>query len=135
MRERALELERHFRVHEMQAAADARRHPRFKLEAELRIYPRNSPVVRGHTVDISESGVSAMLRVEVPLGAVVRLEFDLPLGSVDVPALVRQRNAFRYGFQFLETSTAKETIGRTCARLALEQSPHLQLRTDNPGKI
>ncbi len=130
-----MELEPRSRVYEMQAAADARRHPRFKLEAELRIYPRNSPVVRGHTVDLSESGISAMLMVEVPLGAVVRLEFDLPLGSVEVPALVRQRSAFRYGFQFLEASSAQETIGRTCAQLALEQSPHLQLRTDNPGKI
>lgn len=106
----------------MQAAADARRHPRFKLETELRIYVRESPVVRAHTVDISESGISAMLKVEVPLGAVVRLEFDLPLGSVEVPALVRQKNAFRYGFQFLETSTAQETIGRTCRQLALQQS-------------
>jgi len=106
----------------MHAAADARRHPRFKVEAELRIYPRNSPVVRGHTVDISESGISAMLKVEVALGAVVRLEFDLPLGSIEVPALVRQRNAFRYGFQFLETSTTQGTIGRTCAQLALQQS-------------
>jgi hypothetical protein len=118
------------RVYEMQAAADARRRPRFKLEAELRIYARNSPVVRGHTVDISESGISAMLRVEIPLDAVVRLEFDLPLGRVEVPALVRQRSAFRYGFQFLETSTAQETIGRTCAQLALEQSPHLRLPSD-----
>jgi hypothetical protein len=114
----------------MQALTDARRHPRFKLEAELRIYPRNSPVVRGHTVDISESGVSAMLRVEVPLGAVVRLEFDVPLGSVEVPALVRQRNAFRYGFQFLETGAVQETIGRTCAQLALGQFPDPQLPDD-----
>jgi hypothetical protein len=114
----------------MQASVDARRHPRFKLEAELRIYLRNSPVVRGHTVDNSESGVSAMLKVEIPLESVVRLEFDLPLGSVELPALVRQRSAFRYGFQFLETSTAKEIIGRTCAQLALEQSPHLQLPRD-----
>lgn len=107
----------------MQAAADARRHPRFQIEVELRIYPRNCPVVRGHTVDISESGISAMLKVEVPLGAVVRLEFDLPLGSVEIPALVRQRNAFRYGFQFLEASTAQETIGRTCGQLAMQQAP------------
>ncbi len=130
-----LELGPRFRVHGMQAAADARRRPRFKLEAELRIYARDSAVIRGHTVDISESGISAMLRVEVPLGAVVRLEFDLPLGSVDVPAVVRQHSAFRYGFQFLETSTAEETIGRTCAQLALDQSPHLQSPDDNPGKI
>jgi c-di-GMP-binding flagellar brake protein YcgR len=106
----------------MQVQADARRHPRFKLEVEIRVYPRNSPVVRGHSVDISESGISAMLKVEVPLNEVVRLEFDLPLGSVEVPAVVRQKSAFRYGFQFLEASTAKETIGRTCAALALQQS-------------
>ena len=117
-----LELERQSRVYEMQVQADARRHPRFKLEVEIRIYPRNCPVVRGHTVDISESGISAMLKVEVPLNEVVRLEFDLPLGSVEVPAVVRQKSAFRYGFQFLEASTAKETIGRTCGELALQQS-------------
>ena len=109
----------------MQALADARRRPRFKLEAEIQVYARNEPVIGGQTVDISESGVSAMLRDEVPLDAVVRLEFEVPLGSVQISAVVRQRNAFRYGFQFLEASTALETIGRTCAQLAMEQSPNL----------
>ena len=51
---------------------EARRHPRYKLEVEVRIYPRNAQVVRGHSVDISESGISAMLREEVPIGEVVR---------------------------------------------------------------
>lgn len=101
---------------------DARRHPRFALEVEVRVYPRDCPVVRGHTVDISESGISALLMVEVPVGEVVRLEFALPFGSVEVHALVRQRNAFRYGFQFVETSSAQEVIGRTCSQLAMEQS-------------
>ena len=80
------------------------------------------PVVRGKTVDISESGISAMLRVEVPLGEVVRLEFKLPQGEVDVHAMVRQRSAFRYGFQFVESESAKEVVLRTCRQLALEQS-------------
>lgn len=101
---------------------DARRHPRYRLETEICIYPRNMPVVRGHTVDISESGISAMLRIEVPLDEVVRMEFKLPLGAVDVHALVRQRNAFRYGFQFVESESANEVIVRTCRQLALEQS-------------
>ncbi len=79
-------------------------------------------MVRGHTVDISESGISAMLMVEVPVGEVVRLEFALPFGSVEVHAMVRQRNAFRYGFQFIEASSAQEVIGRTCRQLAMEQS-------------
>lgn len=101
---------------------EARRHPRYRLETEICIYPRNMPVVRGHTVDISESGISAMLRIEAPVGEVVRLEFKLPLGEVDVHALVRQRNAFRYGFQFVGSSSAQEVIARTCRQLALEQS-------------
>jgi PilZ domain-containing protein len=102
-------------------AVELRRHRRFKLEVDIRVYPRESAVVRGHTVDISESGISAMLREEVPLGAMVRLEFALPLGEVEVLAMVRHRNAFRYGFQFVEASSADDIIGRTCRQFAVEQ--------------
>ena len=101
---------------------EARRHPRLKLNIEICVYPRNASVIRGHTVDISESGISAMLRVEVPIGEVVRLKFELPLGPVEVHALVRQRIAFRYGLQFVESSSALEVIGRTCRELAMEES-------------
>jgi c-di-GMP-binding flagellar brake protein YcgR len=101
---------------------ETRRHPRFKLDADICIYPRNARVIRGHSVDISESGISAMLRDEVPIGEIVRLEFKLPLGAVDIHATVCQRNAFRYGFQFVESSAAQPIIARTCRQLALEQS-------------
>lgn len=107
---------------EVRPFQDTRRHPRFKIEVEMRVYARNSSVVRGHTVDISQSGISAMLRVEVPVGEVVRLEFTLPAGEVDIQALVRQKNAFRYGFQFLESASAQELVSRTCKELALEQA-------------
>ena len=63
-----------------------------------------------------------MLTVEVPVGEVVRLEFSLPSGDVEVHAMVRQRNAFRYGFQFVEASSVQQVIGRTCSQLAMEQS-------------
>ena len=101
---------------------EARRHPRYKLEVEVRIYPRNVPVVRAHSVDLSESGLSAMLRDEVPLGEVVRLEFTIPTGEVAIHALVRQRNAFRYGFQFLEAVSQLEIIARACRQLAMSHS-------------
>ena len=101
---------------------DARRRPRFKLEVDMRIYPRDCPVVQGHSVDISESGISAMLREEVPVGAVVRLEFQLPLGDVEILAVVRHQNAFRYGFQFVEISSGQDVIGRTCRQLSVESS-------------
>jgi hypothetical protein len=101
---------------------DARRHPRYKLEVSIRVYPRNASVVRGQTVDVSESGISAMLRVEVPVGEVVRLEFELPDGPVEVHAMVRQRNAFRYGMQFVDSGSVHSAISRTCSQLAMEQS-------------
>jgi PilZ domain len=101
---------------------ETRRHPRYKLEVNLCVYPRNSAVVRGYTVDISESGLSAMLRVEVPIGELVRLEFRVPLGELEIHALARQRNAFRYGFEFVQSSSVKDLIGRTCRQLAVEQA-------------
>jgi c-di-GMP-binding flagellar brake protein YcgR len=99
---------------------DQRQHQRFPFKAEIRIYPRNSLVVRGQTVDISESGISAMLAVEVPIGEVVRIEFNLASGPVELYATVRQRNAFRYGLQFLDAGSAQEAITRTCRQLALD---------------
>lgn len=103
---------------------DARRHPRFKLNIEIKVYSRTCGLISGRTVDISESGISAMFRIEVPVGEVVRLQFALPLGSVEVQAVVRQRNAFRYGFEFLEASNAPELdiVRRTCRDLAVEES-------------
>ncbi|HYM77602.1 MAG TPA: PilZ domain-containing protein [Candidatus Dormibacteraeota bacterium] len=116
-----MELNNLFGTNLARELVETRRHPRYKLEVEVRVYPRNAAVVRGHTVDISESGISAMLRVEVPIGEVVRLELSLASGEVEVHALVRQRSAFRYGFQFTEDSAVQSVIARTCRQLAVEQ--------------
>jgi len=101
---------------------EARRHPRYKLEVNARVYPRNAAVVRGHSVDISVSGISIMLRDEISIGEVVRVEFAVPLGEVQVHALVRQRNAFRYGLEFVDPISPQHIIGQTCRQLAVEQT-------------
>lgn len=117
-----MELDNQFGTGHAREFVETRRHPRYKLEINIRVYPRNAAVVRGHTVDISESGISAMLRVEVPVGEVVRLEFELPLGEVETHALVRQRNAFRYGFEFVDRVSTDHIVARTCRQLAVEQA-------------
>jgi c-di-GMP-binding flagellar brake protein YcgR len=99
-----------------------RRSPRYQLGVDIKIYARNRSVVRGHTVDISESGISAMLLDEVPLREIVRLEFTLPFGDVEVLALGRQRSAFRFGFEFLEDAAAQQLIANTCRKLAVEET-------------
>ena len=119
-RNRRVELHKQPQPQGNQFVTEKRLSPRFPLDTEIRVYARNCPVVRGHTVDLSESGIAAMLLVEVPLGEVVRLEFRVPLGEVEVQAVARQRNAFRYGFQFIETGVAHDIIGRTCRELAVQ---------------
>ena len=106
----------------LRAAVDQRRQPRFKLQVDIGVNSRTSGMLKGYTVDISESGVSAMLRIEVPVGEVVELDFTLPFGPVKIYAMVRQRSAFRYGFQFVESNFVREVITPTCRQLAVEQS-------------
>jgi hypothetical protein len=100
---------------------DGRVHPRFKIEIDISVDSRTCGMLKGCTVDISESGISAMFTLEVPLGEVVELAFTLPFGRVKIYALVRQRNAFRYGFQFMESNFTEEVIRPTCRQLAIEQ--------------
>lgn len=101
---------------------DQRRTPRFKIAVDITIHSRTSGTQKGYTVDLSESGISVMLRMEVPLGEIVELDFTLPFGPVTIYALVRQQNAFRYGFQFVEVSAANEVVRLTCRHLAIEQT-------------
>jgi hypothetical protein len=53
----------------------------------------------------------------------VKLDFALPLGKIMIYAIGRERNAFRYGFQFAESNSALELIRHTCRDLAIDQSP------------
>ena len=99
---------------------ELRRHPRFPLHTDIRVYSRSAGLLTGYTVDISESGISAMLRLELPIGELVELEFELPSGPVAIRAMVRHKIAFRYGFQFVEPEP-EGAIKATCSRLAVLQ--------------
>lgn len=102
---------------ETQKRAEARLYPRFKLDANLKIHSRAGELLSGYALDISESGISAMLPIAVAVGEVVDLSFELPLGSVNVRAVVREKNAFRYGFQFVQPNTAQQLIAHACGSL------------------
>jgi PilZ domain len=101
---------------------EARRQPRFKIEIDITINSRTSGMLKGHTLDISQFGIAAMLPIEAPLGEIVELSFALPSGPVRIQATVRQRNAFRYGFEFVDQDLVNEFVRRTCRDLAIEKS-------------
>ena len=105
----------------LEGISDARHKPRFKLAVDLRVTSRTCGQLSGRTLDISEVGLAALLKIEVPLGECVKLEFTPPFGPVAVYAMVRQRNAFRYGFEFVEANSDLEIIRATCRSLEMEQ--------------
>ena len=102
---------------------ESRIHPRYPFQVDIAVYCRRTGLLKGHTADISESGISAILTLEVEVGDLVQLEFVLPSGPVSIRALVRHKTAFRYGFQFVEPD-AQGAIKETCWRLAIEHDRH-----------
>jgi len=117
-----LETENQSAYSPVQAVADPRRQPRFKVDVDIRIYSRTRGLLEGRTVDISESGIAAMLTIEPPLGEIVELSFTLPSGPVSTLATVRQKNAFRYGFEFVDSECSLLAVRRTCRDLAVKES-------------
>jgi hypothetical protein len=79
---------------------NTRRHARFKLGVDVTVRSPTLGLIPGMSIEMSESGMSAILPVEVPVGENVDLRINLPLGPVDQRAVVRNRNAFRHGFEF-----------------------------------
>ena len=61
-----------------------------------------------------------MLKLELSVGELVQLEFELPSGPVAIRALVRHKTAFCYGFQFVEPDP-QGAIKAACSRLAVLQ--------------
>jgi|SRR5450755_3877694 hypothetical protein len=99
---------------ETSAKREKRQHPRFKLEVEVKVHSKTAGRIVGRTADISESGMSAMLVLELPVGEMVELDFELPFGPANLWAVVRARNAFRYGFQFVQPHAAESRIKQSC---------------------
>ena len=89
---------------------EARGAPRIRLEVDVDIYSTKNGLIPGRTLDISESGLSALLPAELPIGEVVRLEIRSRIQPVMVGAVVRNRSAFRYGFEFEQPGTGRELI-------------------------
>lgn len=89
------------------------------MEVEVNVYTQKNGLAPGRTADISEAGISAVVPLELFLGEAVKLDIRFPLEPVMVSAVVRSRNAFRYGFEFDQPGAGKELIQRAPVRLSL----------------
>ena len=86
---------------ELEEVREKRRHQRIEMEVEV-IVRTDSALLPGRTQDISESGMSAILPVELREGQEVELQIRLPSATTTIRAVVRHRNVFRHGFEFVQ---------------------------------
>jgi CheY-like chemotaxis protein len=82
---------------------DAAKNRRIKLDAPTTIYSDRHGSVPGRLSDIGESGFAAILPIELSIGDVINAELCLPTGRRNVIAIVRDKVAFRHGFEILRT--------------------------------
>jgi CheY-like chemotaxis protein len=90
---------------------------RFKLNVDLNIQSPTKGLVPATSLDISESGVSAVLPIHLPVGEIVELSFDLPIQHMRLSAAVRQNHEFRYGFEFVKPDDATLRTIKESSRL------------------
>lgn len=106
-------------------AIDSRRYQRFEFETDLTattLGVERSETARGCSLNINEAGIAGVFATEWDIGASVNLQFSVPFASapVRVKAVVRNRESYRYGFEFVDvTPDYRGTISRTCRMLGL----------------
>jgi hypothetical protein len=80
------------------------------MEVEVNLDSKKGGLIPGRTVDISEFGISAVFPTELPVGESVRLQIRFPRELVSVTAVIRNRNIFRYGFEFDHPDIGRDLI-------------------------
>jgi c-di-GMP-binding flagellar brake protein YcgR len=85
-----------------------RRHPRFMFTVPVTVRhwpPQGFRTARGMTLDISESGMAAIMPDSLAVGEVVEIDLSLPVGLLNTLATVRYSSSNRSGFEFVGLST------------------------------
>jgi len=102
-----------------------RRFPRYQLDVRIVVHVFRAGVnstVWGRSTMIGQEGIGGTLTGGLELGEVVGLEFTLPLSRqpTKLRAIVRYKDGFQYGLEFLAMDAAqKEALRRACSILPL----------------
>ena len=104
-----------------------RRWERYAVDIRLKAsFKRNGMplAIFGRGSDVSQGGMAAYIPSELPVGMNVELELSLPYVSGEQPiritVIVRNRNGFRYGLEYVTLSDAdKERLLKSLKALSL----------------
>ena len=98
-----------------QNVPDRRRHPRYRYSAPITALASDGSVVPGITLEISESGLSAVFGVPLRVGDTTEVG---PVAGGKASARIRRNLGKVYGFEFLGLTTEQtEQIRNKCKML------------------
>ena len=90
---------------------------------DIRLIVKTHAVLHRRTKNLGEGGMGATVAGDMPLGEIVKLEFQLPENSetIKMHAEVRYRQGFQFGFKFINpTDQQCEAIRRATRNLPLD---------------
>jgi c-di-GMP-binding flagellar brake protein YcgR len=106
-----------------QTVPDRRRHPRYRFSTPITVRFADGSAMQGISIEISQSGMSAITAGSVTLNDTVELE---PIAAGKASAIVRRVTGRVYGFEFLSlTPEQGQRITRACKSLPLYQRKSL----------
>jgi len=85
---------------------------------DIRLIVKTSTVLHGRTRNLGEGGLGATVAGDMPLGEIVKLEFQLPEvpEPIQLHAEVRYRQGFQFGFKFINPTTEQMALIRRATR-------------------
>jgi hypothetical protein len=102
---------------------DRRRHARYRLSVPMTIRSADGTSIPGISIEISQSGVSAITADPLKVNDTVELD---PIAGGKVSATVRRNIGRVYGFEFLNLSADQiKKLQESCKTLALYQNSAL----------
>lgn len=94
---------------------DRRRHPRYRYSVPITVRRASKQNVLGISIEISESGMSALISEALEVGEQVKVE---PIAGSRVAAIVRRNAGKVYGFEFSDLTSAQvQQIREICKTL------------------
>ena len=123
---------------EFRAYGKQRREPRHNVDFRVLVLfskDGSTETNNGHGSDLSEGGISVYASTELQEGMHVQLELTLPYSRrvLRIEAVVRNREGYRYGLQFLTLSSSqRQEIARFCQTAAVMNSVQADATATRP---
>jgi hypothetical protein len=99
-----------------------RRHERLPVNVSVRVFRDNAQVALGRGHDIGTGGMAVYVPLELAVGTLLDITFQLPYSRTvfGIRSIVRNNDGFRYGLEFTDlTPTESKEIDRVTSILKL----------------